>query len=291
MEPPPSWTRSSGAYFAFRQRQRDIAHATSCTCAACKQIPSLDLKFIVHHGDFVRRELAGSEELTGRDVIVIHRLAKNSAADVLGTKGYVLLTGASMAALGLDGEALGMRAHVERYDDVGDIPCSLENLGERWSAEDERQRIRVEPGDASFEVSLTVPVDRTVAWEWLTAPERRVLYAADDVVSLTPGGRERPGVTNHCMHGPDVIVEHISDWRPFDYFTKSYEFPGVGRMHWTFELEEREGATNVSVRGEPLAGERLEAWTPLADDVLGGLQQSASAYVETMERLARGGTS
>ena len=35
---------------------------------------------------FVRRELAGSEELTGRDVIVLHRLAKNSAADVLGTK-------------------------------------------------------------------------------------------------------------------------------------------------------------------------------------------------------------
>ena len=53
------------SYFAFRSRQRDIAHATSCTCDACKQIPSLDLKFVVHHGSFVRREIAGNEELTG----------------------------------------------------------------------------------------------------------------------------------------------------------------------------------------------------------------------------------
>lgn len=65
------------SYFAFRSRLRDIAHATSCTCEACRQIPTLDLKFLAHHGSFVRRTIAGNEELTGRDVIVIHRLTKN----------------------------------------------------------------------------------------------------------------------------------------------------------------------------------------------------------------------
>jgi len=131
------------SYFAFRSRQRDIAHATSCTCDACRQIPSLDLKFIVHHGSFVRRDLAGNEELTGRDVIVLHRLAKNSAADILGTKGYVMLTDASVDALGLEPEALGMRPHVERYEDVGEVRSCLEDLGERWSAETDRQRVYV----------------------------------------------------------------------------------------------------------------------------------------------------
>jgi hypothetical protein len=275
------------SYFAFRSRQRDIAHATSCTCDACRQIPSLDLKFIVHHGSFVRRELAGNEELTGRAVIVLHRLSKNSAADVLGTKGYVLLTDDSMTALELDGEALGMRAHVERYDDIGEVPCCIEDLRERWTAESDRLRVFVERDGASFERTITVPVDRTVAWEWLTAPERRVLYAADDVVLMTPGGRQRPGVTNHCMHGPDVIVEHIADWRPFDYFTKSYEFPGVGRMHWTFELADDPGGTTLSVRGEPLTGERLGAWTEFGDDVLAGLDHSAAAFVDQMDRVSR----
>ena len=277
------------SYFAFRTRQRDIAHATSCTCDACKQIPSLDLKFIVHHGSFVRREFAGNEELTGRDVIVLHRLLKNSAADVLGTRGYVLLTVAAMTALELDGEALGMRAHVERYDDIGEIACRLDDLRERWQAESDRRQVFVEPVGASFERTFTVSVDRTVAWEWLTAPERRVLYAADDVVSMTPGGRQRAGVTNHCMHGPDVIVEHIADWRPFDYFTKSYDFPGVGRMSWTFELVGDDGRTTLSVRGEPLEGERLAAWVEIRGDVLSGLDHSAAAFVEQMDRVARSG--
>ncbi len=131
------------AYFGFRSRQRDIAHATSCTCEACRQIPTLDLKFLVHSGSFVRRDVAGNEELTGRDVIVLHRLAKNTAADVLGTKGYVLLTDACTEALGLDPNALGMRAHVEAYDDVGEVRCALEDLGERWSVESDRQRVYV----------------------------------------------------------------------------------------------------------------------------------------------------
>ncbi len=274
------------SYFAFRSRQRDIAHATSCTCEACKQIPTLDLKFIVHHGSFVRRELGGNEELTGRDVIVIHRLSKNSAADVLGTKGYVLLTDACTEALGLDPSALGMRAHVETYDDVGEVRCALEDLGERWNAESDRQRVYVAADAPSFERTLTVPVDRTVAWEWMTAADKRVLYAADAVTLMSPGGRQRPGVTNHCMHGPEVIIEHVVDWQPFDYFTKSYEFPGVGPMPWTYELAEDDGATTISVRGEPLSGERLAAWSQLESDVLALLDHNAHGLVEQLSRVA-----
>ena len=42
-------------YFAFRGRLRGIEHAVSCTCPACAQLTDLDLKFVVHHGRFVRR--------------------------------------------------------------------------------------------------------------------------------------------------------------------------------------------------------------------------------------------
>jgi hypothetical protein len=59
-------------------------------------------------------------------------------------------------------------------------------------------------------------------------------------------------------------------------------------MHWTFELDEQDGETTVSVCGESLAGERLDAWNTLADTVLGGLEHSGAAYVEAMERVARG---
>jgi len=222
---------------------------------------------------------AGTAEFTGRGGVVLQRLSRNSAAEALGTKGYVLLTDECMAALGLDGAALGMHHHVERYEDVGEISCCLEDLRERWSAESERQRVYVAPGAASFERTMTIPADRPTTWEWITASEKRVLYAADDVTLMSPGGRQRAGVTNHCMHGPDVIVEHIADWRPFDYFTKAYDLPGIGRMHWTFELAESDGATTLSVRGEPLSGDRLAAWSELESDLLAALDHSAQGLV------------
>jgi hypothetical protein len=276
------------SYFAFRSRQRDIAHATSCTCAACEQIPTLDLKFIVHHGSFVRRELAGNEELTGRDVIVIHRLAKNSAAEVLGTKGYVLLTDACMAALGLDGEALGMRPHVERYDDVGEIACCLEDLGERWSAESERQRVYIGTEGASFERTFTMPLDPVAAWDWLTSPALRSQWDADRLEVLTPGGRQRAGVTNHCVHGADVMIEQIVDWRPFDYYTTSYDLPGVGPARLTTQLEPRaDDSTAVTLRGEGFEGERLVAWEQISEFMLTAIDASIDSLARHLPGVTR----
>lgn len=276
------------SYFAFRSRQRDIAHATSCTCDACRQIPTLDLKFLVHHGSFVRRDVAGNEELTGRDVIVIHRLTKNSAADVLHTKGYALLTDACMDALDLDGEALGMQPHVERYDDVGEVACCIEDLGERWRVENERQRVYIARGDTTFERTKTLPLDPVLAWDWLTSPALRSIWDADRLDVLTPGGRQRVGVTNHCIHGPDVIVEHVVDWRPFDYYTMSYDLPSVGAMRMTTELEAGDGETTVHIRGEALEDEQHAAWDEISGFVLTIIDASLESLTEHIERAARG---
>ena len=69
-----------GAYFTFRRRVRDIRQASSCECDACRRIPTLDLKFVVHHGVVAKQKMAGRDELVGRDVILVHRLLKNAAS-------------------------------------------------------------------------------------------------------------------------------------------------------------------------------------------------------------------
>ncbi len=50
-------------YVAFREARQRMQLNTSCTCNACRNIPNLDLKFIVHHGAFVLQEMAGHTEL------------------------------------------------------------------------------------------------------------------------------------------------------------------------------------------------------------------------------------
>ena len=71
-------------YFTFRRRLRDIKQASVCECDACRQIPSLDLKFVAHFGQIAKQAMSGQEELIGRDVILIHRLLKNNVEAVLG---------------------------------------------------------------------------------------------------------------------------------------------------------------------------------------------------------------
>src|SRR6188508_2757305 len=115
-------------YFGFRRRRRDVRQATSCECAACARIPDLDLKFVVHHGVAIAQKVAGRQELLGSDVIVIHRLLKNDVVEGLGIEAYALLSQAVIDAAGLDPAALGMVAHTETYDRIGDVSTWVHDL-------------------------------------------------------------------------------------------------------------------------------------------------------------------
>ena len=52
--------------------------------------PSLNLKSSPDYGDCVRHKIAGREELSGTDVIIVHRLMKNSVAETTGVQAYAL---------------------------------------------------------------------------------------------------------------------------------------------------------------------------------------------------------
>jgi len=64
-------------YLAFRDHAEALHVGATCPCKACKAIPTLDLKFMVHHGEFILQRVAGVTHLLGTDVNLIHRLSKN----------------------------------------------------------------------------------------------------------------------------------------------------------------------------------------------------------------------
>src|SRR5262245_14935308 len=49
-------------YNAFRDKQVSMKRATTCTCNACRNIPTLDLKFIAHHGDYILQQVRDIRE-------------------------------------------------------------------------------------------------------------------------------------------------------------------------------------------------------------------------------------
>lgn len=106
---------------AFERKLSELATSNICDCIACQHMVSLHLKVIGHYGVAVRSHVAGFDELSGVDVIVLHRLLKN---EVPGSE-YILLTEPAFAFLAPPGN---YSAHHERYDDVGDIPLRLRTL-------------------------------------------------------------------------------------------------------------------------------------------------------------------
>ena len=74
--------RQVQAFFAaFHARKGQLAQERAhCPCQACQRITDLRLKAFLHHGQAFFRKIRQFEELAGEDVILIHRLLKNSIA-------------------------------------------------------------------------------------------------------------------------------------------------------------------------------------------------------------------
>lgn len=59
-----------------------------CRCGACETASKLSLKFIIHQGDVEKISIKDHKKLHGKDLILAHRLLKNSIAE----KEYILIT-------------------------------------------------------------------------------------------------------------------------------------------------------------------------------------------------------
>jgi len=174
-------------------------------CDACRLIPSLSLKLFVHDGEFVRQRIAGREELAGTDVILVHRLLKNTVTESLGVRGYALFTEPCVRSVGLDPAALRFREHFETYDHIGPVRAFVHDLDARWAEEQQRKRVHVAAGRADGELSRVLPAAPAVVWSYLTSPSQRVRYwpGTTGVDQSNPSGRPGRGTLNHCAHGKE----------------------------------------------------------------------------------------
>ena len=113
------------AFVAFRNRQSALAADESCSCNACRNVGSLDLKIVAHHGRFLRQMVGDRSQAAGMNVILAHRLLKNGLA---GRRAYILLTEAALHWAGLNPIRAGLVAHTERYEYFGEVRYFVRDL-------------------------------------------------------------------------------------------------------------------------------------------------------------------
>ena len=207
-------------YVAFRDKQLSMKRATTCTCNACRNIPSLDLKFLIHCGDYIRQTIVDIKELVGSDVNLVHRLTKNHVTEATGWRAYVMVTEQCLNCLNLD--LANAYVQMEQYEHLGEIKTFNIDLHKRYKEICEARCIVLEEEEADFTLQIDFSTPPSVTWEWIHNPEKRNLWNGGHVTWTTgdrPQGRPGIGLSNHCAHGESIGTEVMVDWHPFEYYT------------------------------------------------------------------------
>ena len=220
-------------YFHFSNRLLDMSRATTCRCNACAAIGTLDLKFIAHYGSYVIERDGGGEDLAGADVILAHRLLKNSIGENGGPEAYAFLTEDCLRQMPT---SFQLPEHVETYESFGETKGGVHDLAPVLSAMREERRLYITSEDADVENTHDLPVPPALAWQYLLDPIERQRWACrqfgkdPDEETLNAQGRHGSGMKVHCGHGPGPIwgFREFIDWRPFEYFTARTTTPVAG---------------------------------------------------------------
>ena len=209
-------------YFEFSNRLENMVRGTTCRCNACASMGSLGLKFIAHFGTYVVQASGGIDDLAGPDVILVHRLLKNSITEVLGVQAYAFFTNACLRNMPA---SFVLNHHAETYDSFGETAGGVHDLGPVLRSMREARQIYISTGDADVVTTIEVPYPPAITWRYVVDPVERLRWACrifdrnPDPQVRNERGRIGPGASYHCNHGPTIATRECVDWHPFDYFT------------------------------------------------------------------------
>ena len=105
---------------AFNKRLKELTFVESCPCDPCQQSKNLKLKIVVHYGTFHEITIRNFSELSGKDVILVHRLLKNS----INVSEYWLMT-KQFSSLVEQPINLKINEIKEKIDDFGKLSLDL----------------------------------------------------------------------------------------------------------------------------------------------------------------------
>ena len=84
-------------FLGFHERLKVIERDRVCQCGACEKASGLTLKFVIHYGQIEEITVSSFRKAVGIDMIVAHRLLKNS----LPVHDYILASHAYRSASGV----------------------------------------------------------------------------------------------------------------------------------------------------------------------------------------------
>jgi len=130
---------ATAMHSAFHAEQARLESLRICWCDACVQTGGLTVKIVAHVGEVAVQELRGRKTIAGVDVILVHRMLKNSVP----VPEYVLMTEPvfdrcrphlAAHAVPIEQELEGLGSHRLHYVDIETIaePAASPAPPARW---------------------------------------------------------------------------------------------------------------------------------------------------------------
>ena len=116
-------------YNAFTSRRQNIIANTTCPCQACANVGSLDLKIMAHHGAFDEMQVGPVKDISGADVILVHRTAKTDEGETTGVRSYALFSDAAVEAMEIEAALVPFSQPFEHF---GEVSMQVYALAEAW---------------------------------------------------------------------------------------------------------------------------------------------------------------
>jgi hypothetical protein len=162
------------------------------------------LKFIVHSGEFDKQKIGNREELIGPEVVVAHRLLKNSVSP----REYALLTSAY-----LDGQNCGVPASegADQYEDVGKVDYVVSDLAPVREGVGEKRRFFLTPEDAKLKFVEEIAATAEVVFDALTDFDKaRIWQTTIKELVHVSGEHGKAGEIYRCVHDDGSKAAHLT---------------------------------------------------------------------------------
>ncbi len=230
-------------YEKFRESLEEVVTGSTCGCGACDRSGDLTLKFVVHCGEFDVEKIAGQQQLIGRDVVVAHRLLKNS----IPIREYALLTQPLFEVA----EASGFETIAGRDEyDVGLVEYVYVDFADVRKAFHKRREVFLTEADADVVATVEIAAPLEFVWRVIKDMSRgpEMFPTLVKAETLT-GTMEEVGSVHTCLHGDGMHVVHYrvaydeANHRSTDRLTG---VPVVERMLQTLEARASGTGTRFS---------------------------------------------
>lgn len=277
-----------GVYVAFRRAIEQMVLNSSCSCNACANIGGLDLKFILHFGEFLIQAIGDYRELVGTDVNLAHRLTKNVVTASTGVKAYALYSQAAVEGLGIGSLVGGWIRHREEYD-AGEVDVWIEDMAPVWETARLRSVIDIPDSDIADQASIDIALPLEVVWDRVANPDYRRMLVGSDRQVLTGGeGRVGVGDVYQCYHGDTVVPSVILEWLPFTRLVTNDLIHVPGHTIYLtvdYRLEPIEGATRLRMVAARPTGtpEALASFAAAAPHIMEAVGAALVAFKDRVE--------